>query len=505
VKIRGVRVEIEEVERVLSKAIEVECNRNKIVRKAGCIKGDEGYNLEINSEKILESIAVITIEDKNNQGFHLVLFIQKNILDLLDIDTGVDLKKLLSSKIGAIYLPLFIILIDGIPYTITGKLDRQKLNIMKESYLNLNYIHEESIDDKNYDDINNDNENIESKYNTNDYHKNDKNDKIKKMKNIVLTIMNIFKFIIPSMSLILQQNQQKTTSTDINQLNSTIHDAYIDYNFYTLGGDSMTAVEAIWKLNNSLNSTMGISNTLFAGFDASNTSTNINTNTYTSTNINTNTNTNTSTNTNTNTASPTENDKLNLDIKDDKDKRIKINLNVLNLKNSIRLLAEIIYDQLYDSCNDNDGSIGGIYSGGSMAIKREVGSRKRKLEEKNEGNLKINQDNSNLNYDNFNNKIGKKNKDENLKNWEETNRREIKHCKEATPKGYLLKVSVFSKSDNWDFFPRDPDLVPGPIGLRNSNGPRDSGPVPGPAGRRDSDLVSGPASRRDSIGIFIDV
>ena len=156
---RGVRVEIEEVERTIATVFEKEflrvseCeynNTEKAVVKsingsavsdvtAGIIESvsdKESSHTAIEGEKkhdkddtirIREGIAVVGVQNETKTGHHLILFIQEIILNKTNMANSLQAKKFLLHSLESIYVPLIILPIKNIPRTITGKLDRQIL------------------------------------------------------------------------------------------------------------------------------------------------------------------------------------------------------------------------------------------------------------------------------------------------------------------------------------------------------------------------------------------
>jgi hypothetical protein len=158
VKVRGVRVEIEEVERIIATAFENELNKviesefndkgtateklsngaTAIDVTAGIIQATASEIPSDNTEEIIsdqenctcirEGVAVVGVQNETKSGHHLVLFIQENILKKTKIADVLHAKKFLMQNVESTYVPLIILSVKNIPRTITGKLDRQIMN-----------------------------------------------------------------------------------------------------------------------------------------------------------------------------------------------------------------------------------------------------------------------------------------------------------------------------------------------------------------------------------------
>ena len=157
-KVRGVRVEIEEVERIIAIAFENESNRvsqrelnNTVTATKKSINGatvidvtagiiaatarkmpsddtEENISDQENCICIREGVAVVGVQNDTKRGHHLVLFIEENILKNTNIADVLHAKKFLMQNVESTYVPLNILSLKSIPRTITGKLDRQILN-----------------------------------------------------------------------------------------------------------------------------------------------------------------------------------------------------------------------------------------------------------------------------------------------------------------------------------------------------------------------------------------
>lgn len=155
---RGMRVEIEEVERMIATAFDNELNKvggfeiNKSVTAteksingatvinvtAGIVEATASKTPSDNAQEdisdqescicIREGVAVVGVQNETKSGHHLVLFIQENILKKTKIADALQAKKFLIQYVESTYVPLIILPVENIPRTITGKLDRQILN-----------------------------------------------------------------------------------------------------------------------------------------------------------------------------------------------------------------------------------------------------------------------------------------------------------------------------------------------------------------------------------------
>ena len=147
VKVRGVRVEIEEVERMIATVFEKElirvsdCEYNETEKAvletingsavsdvtAGIIESVSGEHDKDDNIRIREAIAVVGVQNETKTGHHLILFIQENILNKTKMANALQGKKFLLQSLESTYVPSIILPIKNIPRTITGKLDRQFL------------------------------------------------------------------------------------------------------------------------------------------------------------------------------------------------------------------------------------------------------------------------------------------------------------------------------------------------------------------------------------------
>jgi hypothetical protein len=156
--VRGMRVEIEEVERIIATAFENKLNKisecefnntvtatERVINGAIVINGTAGI-IESTASKmpsgntvenisdeencicIREGVAVVGVQNGTKSGHQLVLFIQENVLKKTNIADVLQAKKFLMQNVESTYVPLIILPVNSIPRTITGKLDRQILN-----------------------------------------------------------------------------------------------------------------------------------------------------------------------------------------------------------------------------------------------------------------------------------------------------------------------------------------------------------------------------------------
>jgi hypothetical protein len=353
VKVRGVRVEIEEVERVIATAFENEFNKvsecefdntvtatEKPTNGATVIDGtagmiaatarkmpsdntEEKFSDQENCICIREGVAVVGVHNETKSGHHLVLFIQENILKKTNIADVLHAKKFLMQNVESTYVPLIILSVKNIPRTITGKLDRQILNnlavesIVLDPGVNISHTPGDSFssleENGTVSDILDQNivGSMESGIRTKIPHsewsiKNEEDKIFEIVQNIVSVYLNV---LPPSKNLhalldvsewkmqekvemqeeivseieiggdvevevvekdhktdaeIKMQNaaasaskgKGKTDQHDIHRLNSSKDNSVkdsttskgCDLDFFTLGGDSMTAVQALWHL-----------------------------------------------------------------------------------------------------------------------------------------------------------------------------------------------------------------------------------------------------------------
>ena len=303
---RGVRVEIEEVERIIATAFENELNRvserelnntvtatKKPIKGATVINGTAGI-IEATADKIpsenteqnisdlgnciciREGVAVVGVQNETKSGHHLVLFIQENILKKTKIADVLHAKKFLMQNVESTYVPLIILSIRNIPRTITGKLDRQILNSLAVESVVLNpgvdishtagnsfssFAKIESVSDildRNVD------RNMDYGTRTNIPHS---EWSIKKEENkifeIVQKIVSVYLNVLPPskhLHALLdisewrvqeEAGQYNTYQSNFSKENSDKDSTILigrDLDFFTLGGDSMTAVQALWHL-----------------------------------------------------------------------------------------------------------------------------------------------------------------------------------------------------------------------------------------------------------------
>ena len=169
-KVRGVRVELEEVERVLSNVLQEivdheKCRNlervrqrcrdqggenadNDCVEEEGEDRAKEGrekqsaYHINpyikdrkiketINCKKIniREGMAVVAISDETNRGSNqLILFLEIHLKVAIQMYNSTEILKCFTRTCASTYVPLLILFTDTLPKTTTGKLDRPHLN-----------------------------------------------------------------------------------------------------------------------------------------------------------------------------------------------------------------------------------------------------------------------------------------------------------------------------------------------------------------------------------------
>ena len=197
VKIRGIRIEIEEVERLISTII------NSFVGIAVVAIPMKSLGNNDNS-------------DANGDDKRLVSFVESKIVAEKYLPTtSHDLQRLFTRCLPSAFVPTLVLIIDQLPMTTSGKVDRTKLIEFLNELFTKNA---QTIPSSPKTDLSKEDEESES---------------IKK------ALIELYKPILPSLSL--------KVATDSN--------IYME-NFFSLGGDSMTAVEVLWKIKKKWNLTV---------------------------------------------------------------------------------------------------------------------------------------------------------------------------------------------------------------------------------------------------------
>jgi PQQ enzyme repeat len=160
VKVRGVRVELEEVERVIAGILQHRLDQDGVPdasegRSTGdndlttannrgggeAVGGSEGVHrsegkriLTKNGTPALanirakEGLAVAAVSDVDRRSHHLVLVLQSDLAHQMRLDTPLAVRRYLLDTVESTYAPLSVLLLDRIPRTTTGKIDRPSIN-----------------------------------------------------------------------------------------------------------------------------------------------------------------------------------------------------------------------------------------------------------------------------------------------------------------------------------------------------------------------------------------
>lgn len=199
VKIRGMRIELEEVERLISTVI------NSFV----------GIAVVAIDTKVLGS------EEKSSGDAdekRLIAFVESKIISEKFLPSlPNDLQRLFSRCLPSSFVPSLVLITDALPMTTSGKVDRVKLVEFLVGLFTKNA--QSPPPSPNTVDVLKDSKQLDA--------------------SIKLDLINLYKPILPSLSF--------RTANDSNIYNES---------FFSLGGDSMTAVEALWKIKKRWNLTI---------------------------------------------------------------------------------------------------------------------------------------------------------------------------------------------------------------------------------------------------------
>jgi PQQ enzyme repeat len=159
IKVRGVKIELEEVERIIAGILQRRLDQEGVLdAKEGLISGEVltsasesgGGEAVGGSERILggdgerkiakigttavanirvkEGLAVAAVSDVDRRSHHLVLVLQSNLAHQMRLDTPLAVRRYLLYSVESAYVPLSVLLVDRIPRTTTGKIDRPSIN-----------------------------------------------------------------------------------------------------------------------------------------------------------------------------------------------------------------------------------------------------------------------------------------------------------------------------------------------------------------------------------------
>jgi acyl-CoA synthetase (AMP-forming)/AMP-acid ligase II/outer membrane protein assembly factor BamB len=215
IKIHGVRVELEDVERSI-------CNLLGIFDGVAAVD-------------CVDSIQSMHGNDAANST-SLILFVDRFVLNHLQLNSGLAMKGRIAGGLPSVMVPSYIIPLPQMPHNTTGKIDRNRLKIILRRLKNATAKQEIlSLEDINREKISN-------------------NPSTEQATNV---IFEIYKSVIPNLILNLYQ------ATDVKQAvferllieDQTYSQTDVlafcrDNTFFSLGGDSMSSVLALWRLRN---------------------------------------------------------------------------------------------------------------------------------------------------------------------------------------------------------------------------------------------------------------
>lgn len=252
VKVRGIRIELEEVERAI--ALVCKCSLNKIVilcnsniQNNDQLKVSGGSNLILFfEEEILQSIPFI--DDCNSTDSNKKTSNSVN-----------DFRKFLIDKLLPIHMPTFILPVGQFPKTTTGKVDKNKLLERFEQQFSVvennerhnsivekdphSYSHGTPFNTITCEDLTG--ASLLSKKEIVD---------LLASKDTVTLCNTILSIYCQSLSrkvndCIIRINHKQSNDTNVNITNfDRVDNIFQEINFYALGGNSLLAVEVLWRL-----------------------------------------------------------------------------------------------------------------------------------------------------------------------------------------------------------------------------------------------------------------
>ena len=78
--------------------------------------------------RVKEGLAVAAVSDVDRRSHHLVLVLQSDLAHQMRLDTALEVRRYLLDTIESTYVPASVLLVDQIPRTTTGKIDRPTIN-----------------------------------------------------------------------------------------------------------------------------------------------------------------------------------------------------------------------------------------------------------------------------------------------------------------------------------------------------------------------------------------
>jgi acyl carrier protein len=167
-------------------------------------------------------------DDGNVDDKRLVSFVESKIISEKYLPTtSHDLQRLFTRCLPPAFVPTLVLIIDQLPMTTSGKVDRTKLVDFLDELFTKNAQTFPVSPKPNQGNNGNEGSSITSK----------EDEELESIKN---SLLDLYKPILPSLSLKI------VTDSNI----------YMKETFFSLGGDSMTAVEVLWKFKKKFNLTV---------------------------------------------------------------------------------------------------------------------------------------------------------------------------------------------------------------------------------------------------------